>query len=104
MPKFRTDAPAAAGATRGVVVTVALGGLTPADVRVEVVHGSIGHDGEFLSDMITAELEPTGTGTYTGEITIGIAGSYGVSARVIPVHPDLASPFEVGRVAWAGHE
>ncbi len=48
-----------------------------------------------------AELQPTGAGTYAGDITIGIAGSYGVSARVIPVHPDLASPFDVGRMVWA---
>ena len=81
--------------------TVALGGLTPADVRVEVVHGSLGHDGEFLSDVTIAELQPDGPDTYAGEIKIGIAGSYGVSARVVPVHPDLASPFDVGTIAWA---
>ncbi len=28
-------------------------------------------------------------------------GSYGVSACAFPVHRDLASPFDVGRVAWA---
>ncbi|MET0579999.1 MAG: DUF3417 domain-containing protein, partial [Ilumatobacteraceae bacterium] len=95
------DTAAPAGATRGVVVTVALGGLTPADVRVEVVHGSLGHDGDFLSDVTIAELQPDGPDTYAGEIRIGIAGSYGVSARVVPVHPDLASPFDVGKIAWA---
>ena len=55
-------AAAAAGAVRGVEVTVELGGLTPADVRVEVVHGSLGHDGEFLPDVNMAELQPTGDG------------------------------------------
>ena len=92
---------AAAGAVRGVEVTVELGGLTPADVRVEVVHGSLGHDGDFLTDVNVAELQPTGAGTYAGDITVGVAGSYGVSARVVPVHPDLASPFDVGRMVWA---
>jgi starch phosphorylase len=97
------DATAAtAGATRGVTVTVALGGLTPADVRVEIVHGPLGHDGDFLSDVNVAELQPTASGsTYTGEITIGVAGSYGVSARITPVHPDLASRFDVGKLIWA---
>ncbi|MET0326434.1 MAG: hypothetical protein ABW219_14515, partial [Ilumatobacteraceae bacterium] len=70
-------------------------------VRVEVVHGSLGHDGDFLSDVTIAELQPDGPDTYAGEIRIGIAGSYGVSARVVPVHPDLASPFDVGKIAWA---
>ena len=92
---------AAAGAVRGVEVTVELGGLTPADVRVEVVHGSLGHDGDFLADVNVAELQPTGSGTYGGDIAIGVAGSYGVSARVIPVHADLANRFDVGRMVWA---
>ncbi|MET0145650.1 MAG: alpha-glucan family phosphorylase, partial [Ilumatobacteraceae bacterium] len=95
------DTMAAAGAVRSVEAKVALGGLTPADVRVEVVHGSLGHDGDFTNDVDIAELEPSGADTYTGEIRIGIAGSYGVSARVVPVHPDLASPFDLGRIAWA---
>ena len=96
------DATAAtAGATRGVTVTATLGGLTPADVRVEVVHGLLGHDGEFLDDVNVAELQPAGSDRFIGEITIGVAGSYGVSARIIPVHPDLASRFDVGRLAWA---
>ena len=34
-------------------------------------------------------------------MTISVAGAYGVTARVIPVHPDLASPFDMGRVTWA---
>ena len=46
-------------------------------------------------------MQPIGDDTYGGEITIGIAGSYGVSARAIPVHPDLASRFDIGRIAWA---
>ena len=38
-PSTSTTRRRTAGATRGVVVTATLGGLTPADVRVEVVHG-----------------------------------------------------------------
>ena len=82
-------------------VAVELGDLTADDVRVEAVHGLLGHDGEFREPIRIAELQPTGGGTFTGEIGIGVAGSYGVSACAFPVHPDLASPFDVGRVAWA---
>ena len=46
-------------------------------------------------------MTPAGTGRYTGVITIAAAGTHGVSARVIPVHPDLASTFDVGRMVWA---
>ena len=42
---------------------VELGGLTADDVRVEVVHGPLGHDGEFRDRRPIAELQPTGGGT-----------------------------------------
>ncbi len=89
-----------AGDTRGVTVTVDLGGLSPDDVCVQCVHGPVAHDGEFTATAVV-ELTPTADGTYTGEIAIAIAGTHGVSARVFPVHADLASPFDLGRMAWA---
>ena len=95
------DSAPQAGTTRTVTVTVELGELTVDDVRVEAVHGPLGHDGEFREPVEIAELQPTGGGVFTGEIAIGVAGSYGVSACAFPVHRDLASPFDVGRVAWA---
>ena len=33
--------------------------------------------------------------------SIGLPGAYGVTARVFPVHPDLANTFDLGLVAWA---
>jgi starch phosphorylase len=93
-------ADASAGTSRPVRVTVELGGLSPADVAVEIVHGPLGHDGE-LREVSTVELQPAGDGVYTGEIVIGVAGSYGVTARVIPVHADLPNRFDLGRVAYA---
>ncbi len=90
-----------AGESREVTVRVDLGGLTPDDVLVQCVHGRLGHDGEFDATTVVA-LDPTGPGTYTGRITIAAAGTHGVTARVVPVHPDLASPFDLGRIAWAG--
>lgn len=95
------DSATMAGTTRAVSVAVELGNLTVDDIRVEAVHGPLGHDGEFRDDVEVTELQPGGDGTYTGEISIGVAGSYGVSACTFPVHPDLASPFDIGRVAWA---
>ena len=42
------------------------------------------------------------TADYTGEITIGVAGAVRrVTPGSIPVHPDLGSPFDVGKIAWA---
>jgi len=95
------DTSAASGSSRPVTVGVDLGGLDPTDVSVEVVHGSLGHDGEFQDAVTTSTLRPGADGTYTGELIAGMAGSYGVTARVIPVHADLASRFDLGKVAWA---
>jgi starch phosphorylase len=89
-----------AGDSREVTVTVDLGGLTAADVVVQCVHGRVGHDGGF-EDTVVLPMAPSGDGVYTGVITIAAAGTHGVSARVIPVHPDLSSPFALGRIAWA---
>jgi starch phosphorylase len=84
-----------------VTVALDLGGLSPDDVVVQCVHGRVGHDGDFVETEVV-DLQPAAAGTYAGDITIAAAGTHGVSARVIPVHPDLASPFDLGRIAWAG--
>ena len=89
-----------AGESRTVTVTVELGGLAADDVVVQCVHGRIGHDGEF-DRFDVVDLRPVAPGTYRGPITIAAAGTHGVSARVVPVHADLASPFDLGRIAWA---
>jgi starch phosphorylase len=89
-----------AGTRRPVQVGVELGGLSPDDVVVEAVHGPVGHDGE-MHDASIVGLQPAGNGEYTGDLAVGFAGSYGVTARIIPVHPDLASRYDLGLIAWA---
>jgi starch phosphorylase len=89
------------GASRPVTVTVAMDGLDPGDVRVDVLHGTVGPDGEFRPEPATVTLAPAGNGTYSGDLVLTAPGSYGVTARVIPVHPVLASPYELGLATWA---
>ena len=48
------------------------------------------------------DVEPAGDGNYRGELVLTAPGSYGVTARVIPVHPALGSPYELGLATWAG--
>lgn len=96
------EADATAGASRSVTVGVELGGLTSDDVLVEVVHGLLAHDGDFQGSPTTTSVTPVSAdehGAYHGELTMSTAGSYGVSARIVPVHPDLASRTELGRIA-----
>ena len=97
--------PGLAGQTRAVTATVELGGLTPADVTVEVLHGPIDSHGELFADAaarFTLTYGADGTdGAWTGSYTVGQSGAYGLTARVLPLSPLLANPFEVGCIAWA---
>ncbi len=94
--------PGDTGTTRSVMATIELDGLEPADVRVEALHGTVGTDGTFKQRPATVVLGPTGdAGTYRGDIALAAPGTYGVTARVIPVHPALANPFDLGLAAWA---
>jgi starch phosphorylase len=38
---------------------------------------------------------------YAGAFTCDRAGRYGVTVRIVPAHPDLVTPAELGRIAWA---
>ncbi|MCU1399190.1 MAG: glgP [Acidimicrobiales bacterium] len=93
--------PGRAGQTRTVRATVDLGGLTPADVTVQVLHGPIDSHGELLAEPARIALAYDASGVWLGEYTVGRSGAYGLTARVLPLNPLLANPFEVGCIAWA---
>ena len=38
---------------------------------------------------------------YEGVLSATSAGRYGFTVRVVPHHPDLATPAELGLAAWA---
>ncbi|GAA4156786.1 glycosyltransferase family 1 protein [Gryllotalpicola daejeonensis] len=91
---------------------VALGPLTPADVRVEVVYGhSEPGAGDELTELRSQELtvdpavagqDGAGTTAFIGSVVLDRAGSFGYTVRVLPKSDLLASPAELGLVAVAG--
>ena len=94
------------GSTRRVEASVALGALSADDVAVELLHGPVGANDEVVNATIEslslAGLEDTpGHYRYTGQFTCGKAGRYGFTVRVIPHHPDVPKPAEMGCIAWA---
>ncbi len=89
------------GVSRPVTVTVAMDGLSAHDLRVDVLHGTVGPDGEFRPEPATVTLTAGDDGTFRGDLVLTAPGTYGVTARVIPVHPALGSPYELGLAAWA---
>ena len=99
------DALADLGTARTVEAVVSLGQLSPDDVQVQLIHGPSGQ-GEELSSPTIVSMEPAGAADdnhlrYRGSFTCDTAGRYGVTVRIVPAHPDLVSPVELGRIAWA---
>jgi starch phosphorylase len=92
------------GATRQVDATVRLGELVPEDVTVQLLHGAVGQGDELVDPAVvpmTLVEQTADGGRYHGELKPGSAGRYGFTVRVLPAHPDLAQPVELGRIAWA---
>ena len=91
------------GATRTVTVSVELGALSPDDVAVELLHGPVG-SGEELTTTKVVRLSLVGNGgpyRYEGVFTCDHAGRHGYTVRIVPSHPDLVQPVELGCIAWA---
>jgi starch phosphorylase len=94
-------APAHEMERRSAEVEVDMDGLQPSDVRVELLHGPVDSEGNFV-DPPTINAMTAATGRlFTTGFTVTEAGAYGVTARVLPWHPDMVSPVELGLVAWA---
>lgn len=96
------DAPAV-GDSIDVRVFVSLGELSPGDVDVQVLHGRI-TDNDNLVDthaesLSLVESYEGGRHRYDGHVALSSTGAFGYTARVLPSHPHLAGPAELGCVA-----
>ncbi|HMC40252.1 MAG TPA: alpha-glucan family phosphorylase, partial [Acidimicrobiales bacterium] len=94
------------GGERSVSVSVELGTLTPDDVAVELLHGPVvGGDELTGTDIVRLALAPTddrsGPFRYEGTFPCDQAGRHGYTVRIVPAHPDLVQPVELGCIAWA---
>ncbi len=101
------------GAEREVRAEVHLGVLTPDDVAVELLHGPVAA-GDEITETEVVRMErveaggegaggsgPAGVVRYRGQFSCDRAGRHGYTVRVVPAHPDLVVPVEMGCVAWA---
>ncbi len=99
------------GGSREVTVSVELGTLAPEDVAVELLHGPV-VGGDELTDPTVVRLEldkrpgtAAGDGghsfRYSGRFTCDRSGRHGYTVRLVPAHPDLGEPLELGCIAWA---
>jgi starch phosphorylase len=89
------------GTARKVEAVVELGSLSPDDVAVELLHGTVGPNDEIDAPH-RVTMDPGGDGgRYVGEFACETAGRYGFTVRVVPAHTDLTTPLELGQIAWA---
>ncbi len=91
------------GATHALRVRVRLGGLGPDDVEVQAVTGRVDPQ-DRLTDAASFPLKPAAgpdledRWTYEGPLTLNRTGPFGYTVRILPSHPLLASPAELGLV------
>jgi starch phosphorylase len=84
---------------------VAIGDLHPTDLKVEVVYGQA-QDGDSMTKIQRRGLsfesrEPGQPAVFAGVISLERPGSFGYNVRVVPSHPLLATPAELGLIAVA---
>lgn len=80
-------------------------GLSSDELSVQVVYGAASFDGELTSTRVV-ELRPAGGGesgetVFEGEVRLVHSGGFGYTVRVLPRHPLLAAPAELGLIAHA---
>jgi starch phosphorylase len=94
------------GADLPVGARIALGGLDPADVDVQLYYGPLDSHGHISSVHAgTVPLVADGTGhngtvAFHGSIPLRLTGQFGYSVRVLPKNAHLPNLFEPGLVAW----
>ncbi|HNI70408.1 MAG TPA: alpha-glucan family phosphorylase, partial [Marmoricola sp.] len=98
------DVPELGGSIR-VRAFVSLGSLQPGDVDVQVVHGRIRNEDEItdtkVDSLSLSESYEHGRHRFEGTLPLDRAGAFGYTVRILPRHPALANPAEMGLVAFA---
>ena len=94
-----------AGMVVPVRTRVALAGLSPNDVTVEVFVGNVDHEGALIggSAEVTehAGEDADGAHWFAGRAVLSQSGRVGIAVRVVPRHALLAGPFDAGLVRWS---
>ncbi|MEV4361294.1 alpha-glucan family phosphorylase [Nonomuraea sp. NPDC004186] len=91
------------GASIELHATIALGDLEPDDVLVEAVYGKVGPHDELMrptyAKLTVASVGDDGRAHYTGTVPLDRTGAFGYTVRVVPFHPLVATPAELGLIA-----
>ena len=90
------------GATLAIRATVALGDLGPDDIAVQAAYGRVGAHDELLhpayATLAPVETADDGRAVFAGDVPLDRTGAFGYTVRVVPSHPLMASPAELGLI------
>ena len=88
-----------------IIAEVELGDLTPDDVEVQIYYGKVDDGMSGLKKFVTMsnvmKKVKTTKYIYRGEIECKDTGQFGFTLRILPKHPLLINPFELGLIRWA---
>ncbi len=93
-----------------VRAVVSLGALNPSDVEVQALYGRVDDADEIIGGA-TVALQPAteneieldgGAVAFEGDVPLAKTGAFGYAVRVLPHHPLLATPVELGLMAVPG--
>jgi len=78
--------------------------LKPTDVYVQLYAGEVNSYNALeharpISMEYVREMGPN-RHLFTGKLDCEVSGRHGFAVRIVPGHPDLASPFESGLILW----
>jgi glycogen phosphorylase len=93
------------GSKLKVSALVKLGRLKPDDVSVELYHGPLDTRGNIINGSVIKMEHKGSSGNdnehwFSGLTPCFASGRRGVAVRVVPQHPDLDNPHELGLVLW----
>ncbi len=94
------------GAKYIIKAEVELGNLAHNDVKIQIYYGKVdawseAHSNKFFDMDYVADKSKGSKHNYTGQIECNSSGQYGFTLRILPNHPLLINPFELGLIRWA---
>ncbi len=82
-----------------------LGRINPNDVSVELYYGPVDNweniqEGCAVPMTFDQPANQNGEYWFTGSMECKATGQHGVAVRILPKHPDLVNPYEMGLILW----
>ena len=93
------------GSQLAVKALVKLGKVNPSDISVELYNGPVDswgniNDGSAVKMEYKEAAGSDGEHWFVGSMQCRRTGQHGAAVRILPKHPDLVDPYEMGLILW----